>query len=202
MNNILRNNDIIFQMITRARNKWFDSKNCTVNELIDYMETKGEMRESQIDAIKTYLYLKIHCENKPIYQLMIDGVFNEPFNLEEVELKSATKQILESNSAAMALYQYSLLKDDDGNSIFEKLNEEIRKNTENINFNKAIKAMFNNVSFSNYIYSLPMGAGKTYLMASFIYLDLYFALNEPTNKAFAHKFYYLCTIWIKIISYS
>lgn len=33
-----------------------------------------------------------------------------------------------------------------------------------------------------------MGAGKTYLMASFIYLDLYFALNEPGNPAFAHNF--------------
>jgi len=179
---------MIFQMITSARNRWFNSKDCTVNELIDYMVAKGEMRESQIDAIKTYLYLKIHCENKPIYQLMIDGVFNEDVDLENIELKSSTKQVLENNKSAMALYQYSLLKDDDGNSIFAKLNEEIRKNTENINFNKAIKAMFNNVSFSNYIYSLPMGAGKTYLMASFIYLDLYFALNEPTNKAFAHNF--------------
>ena len=34
----------------------------------------------------------------------------------------------------------------------------------------------------------PMGAGKTYLMAAFIYLDLYFARNEPNNPAFAHNF--------------
>ena len=33
-----------------------------------------------------------------------------------------------------------------------------------------------------------MGAGKTYLMAAFIYLDLYFAMNEPHNAAFAHNF--------------
>lgn len=33
-----------------------------------------------------------------------------------------------------------------------------------------------------------MGAGKTYLMAAFIYLDLYFAKNEPHNPAFAHNF--------------
>ena len=33
-----------------------------------------------------------------------------------------------------------------------------------------------------------MGAGKTYLMAAFIYLDLYFAMNEPNNKAFAHNY--------------
>ena len=33
-----------------------------------------------------------------------------------------------------------------------------------------------------------MGAGKTYLMAAFIYLDLYFAMNEPKNPIFAHNF--------------
>ena len=33
-----------------------------------------------------------------------------------------------------------------------------------------------------------MGAGKTYLMAAFIYIDLYFAQNEPNNPAFAHNF--------------
>ena len=41
---------------------------------------------------------------------------------------------------------------------------------------------------SDYLFSLPMGAGKTYLMAAFIYLDLYFAENEPDNPAFAHNF--------------
>lgn len=179
---------MIYKMINKARDKWFNSSDCTVNELIDYMVLKGEMRDSQIDAIKTYLFLKIPCENKPIYQLMIEGAFNEEIDLSNIPLKSRVKEILENDKAAMSLYQYSLQKDDNGNNAFTRLNEEIKDNAENINFNKAIKAMFNNVSFSNYIYSLPMGAGKTYLMASFIYLDLYFALSEPTNKSFAHNF--------------
>ena len=33
-----------------------------------------------------------------------------------------------------------------------------------------------------------MGAGKTYLMAAFIYIDLYFASNEPRNDVLAHNF--------------
>ena len=33
-----------------------------------------------------------------------------------------------------------------------------------------------------------MGSGKTYLMAAFIYLDLYLANNDPANPAFAHNF--------------
>ena len=48
--------------------------------------------------------------------------------------------------------------------------------------------MFYGVSYTDYLFSLPMGAGKTYLMAAFIYLDLYFATNEPHNPAFAHNF--------------
>lgn len=47
---------------------------------------------------------------------------------------------------------------------------------------------FYGVSYTDYLFSLPMGAGKTYLMAAFIYLDLYFAMNEPHNLAFAHNF--------------
>ena len=42
-----------------------------------------------------------------------------------------------------------------------------------------------------------MGAGKTYLMAAFMYLDLYFALNEPDNKAFAHNFLILAPSGLK-----
>lgn len=42
-----------------------------------------------------------------------------------------------------------------------------------------------------------MGAGKTFLMAAFMYLDLYFALNEPKNKAFAHNFIVLAPSGLK-----
>ena len=47
---------------------------------------------------------------------------------------------------------------------------------------------FYGVSYTDYLFSLPMGAGKTYLMAAFIYLDLYYASREPDNPAFAHNF--------------
>ena len=42
-----------------------------------------------------------------------------------------------------------------------------------------------------------MGAGKTYLMSVFIYLDLYFSLNEPNNKSFAHNFIILVPSGLK-----
>jgi hypothetical protein len=42
-----------------------------------------------------------------------------------------------------------------------------------------------------------MGAGKTFLMAAMIYLDLYFADNEPDNKNFAHNFLVLIPSGLK-----
>ena len=43
------------------------------------------------------------------------------------------------------------------------------------------------MGYADYVFSLPMGAGKTYLMAAFIYLDLYFSRMDPGNAAFAAR---------------
>ena len=42
-----------------------------------------------------------------------------------------------------------------------------------------------------------MGAGKTFLMAAFIYLDLYYAMLEPENPVFAHNFLILVPSGLK-----
>ncbi|MCH4238768.1 MAG: hypothetical protein LKF71_00625, partial [Oscillospiraceae bacterium] len=57
---------MFYKMLNMARDRWYRSSDCTVNPLIDYMIHKGQMRDAQIEAIKTYLYLKIACENKPL----------------------------------------------------------------------------------------------------------------------------------------
>ena len=67
---------MFYRMIERARDRWYSSPECTVSSVITYMETKGAMRDAQIDAIKTYLYLKIACEDKPLALLFSKGKFN------------------------------------------------------------------------------------------------------------------------------
>jgi hypothetical protein len=175
-------------MIKNKRDEWFDSNECTVKEMISYIENKNEMRDAQIDAIKTYLFLKIKCENKPLWQLMHNGSFNMPINLDDLELKESVRNTLKGNKGAMALYQYSLLKDTKNNQIYSGLEKEVRKNADKIDFKSVIQNLFYNEKYTDYLFSLPMGAGKTFLMATFIYLDLYFALNEPENKVFSHNF--------------
>ena len=67
---------MFYKMIQTKRNEWYASQECTVVSLIDYMQNAGQLRDAQIDAIKTYLYLKIACKCDPLAQLFTAGQFN------------------------------------------------------------------------------------------------------------------------------
>ena len=178
---------MFYRMIENARNRWYTSPECTVTSMIDYMESKGMLRDAQIDAIKTYLYLKIACESKPLAELFCEGKFNT-LDLDCVEISNTARRYLEQNTAAAALFEYACLRNEKGEQVSAGLEKHIRKTPEDIDYNHFFKRAFYGVSYTDYLFSLPMGAGKTYLMAAFIYLDLYFARNEPDNPAFAHNF--------------
>ncbi|MBR2867475.1 MAG: DEAD/DEAH box helicase family protein [Clostridia bacterium] len=178
---------MFYKMIENKRNQWLNSTECTVTALIDYIEKTGQMRDAQVDAIKTYLFLKIACDCKPLEQLFRSGAFNT-INLDDIEISQSARSFLLDNPAACALFEYACLKNDNGEQVSVKLEKAIKSNPESIDYDKFFKDAFYGVSYSDYLFSLPMGAGKTYLMAAFIYLDLYFAINEPTNPAFAHNF--------------
>ena len=52
--------DVLFySLIKKKRDRWYNSSECTVKELIEYMANANKLRDVQIDAIKTYLFLKI-----------------------------------------------------------------------------------------------------------------------------------------------
>lgn len=174
-------------MITRARDRWFDSANCTVNSLVEYMVNASQMRDAQLDAIKTYLFLKIGCGNAPLYKLFSEGRFNT-LNLDDLEISNTVRKYFAENPAAAALYEYSCMTNNADEMVAAKLAKQIRTDVDGINYKEFFKKAFYNVTYTDYLFSLPMGAGKTYLMAAFIYLDLYFAQMEPTNPAFAHNF--------------
>lgn len=174
-------------MIEKKRDEWYNTPNCTCQSIIDYIVSTNKMRDAQIDAIKTYLFLKLKCGCQPLELLFKQGKFNS-IDLNSVELSTQTRQFLEENPEATALFEYSRLKNDKNEQVSEKLEKQIKKDPTSIDYEKFFHSVFYGVSYTDYLFSLPMGAGKTYLMASFIYLDLYFSLNEPTNPAFAHNF--------------
>ncbi|MCQ2416527.1 MAG: DEAD/DEAH box helicase family protein [Oscillospiraceae bacterium] len=178
---------MFYKMIENKCREWYASDQCTVKSLIDYIEKTGQMRDAQIEALKTYLFLKIHCGCKPLEVLFNNGYFNT-IDLNAVELSTSVRDYLLHNTAAAALFEYSIQKNDRGEQVSEKLEKQIKKDPTCINYATFFHNAFYGISYTDYLFSLPMGAGKTYLMAAFIYLDLYFALNEPQNPAFAHNF--------------
>ena len=178
---------MFYQLIEKKRNEWLASKECTITDLLHYIEQRGMMRDAQLEAIKTYLFLKIACQNQPLWQLFVEGYFNDT-NIDQIELTEAVRHIFSTNKAAVALFQYSRLKDKSGKQLAPELEKFIKHNADTIDYETVFKKIFYDVTYTDYLFSLPMGAGKTYLMAAFIYLDLYFAQNEPDNKCFAHNF--------------
>lgn len=178
---------MFYKMIENKCTQWYESERCTVKNLIEYIEKTGQMRDAQIEAIKVYLFLKIACECKPLTQLFRQGFFNS-IDLNEIELSKSTREYLFQNPAAATLFEYACLTNDKGEQVSEKLEKQIKKDPTGIDYNEFFRNAFYGVSYTDYLFSLPMGAGKTYLMAAFIYLDLYFAYNEPTNPSFAHNF--------------
>lgn len=94
---------MFYKMIENKCNEWYSSERCTVRNLIEYIEKTGQMRDAQIEAIKVYLFLKIGCECKPLEFLFRYGCFNS-INLNDIELSTATREYLEENPAATALF--------------------------------------------------------------------------------------------------
>lgn len=191
--------NMFFNIITQKRDQWLSHQDCPVLPLIAYIEQRGKMRDAQVDAIKTYLYLKIECRNLPLAELFKQGKFNT-LTLEDIDnmpLSAAARRVFKESPAAVALYEFASLKDSKGKFLADDLRKAVMTEPQNIDFDGIFNRIFYGVNYPDYVFSLPMGAGKTFLMAAFIYLDLYFAQQEPDNPAFAHNFMILVPSGLK-----
>jgi len=183
-------------IIHEKKNQWLQSADCTIVDLVKYIRDKGQLRDTQIEAIETYLFLKIKGLNKPLWKLFIEGFFTNGTDLSKLNINQTARDFLTENKYAFALYDFARTKIEKGTLLPELEKLIIEKPTE-LDYETIIKSIFYNVSYADYLMSLPMGAGKTFLMAAFIYLDLYFADNEPENKCFAHNFLVLIPSGLK-----
>lgn len=64
---------MFYKLIEKKRNEWLASDDCTIKELLRYIEKRNMMRDAQLEAIKTYLYLKIAHNNQPLWKLFVKG---------------------------------------------------------------------------------------------------------------------------------
>jgi superfamily II DNA or RNA helicase len=187
-------------IIEYHKNQWLNSDECTIRPIIDYIKNKGQLREAQYEAIETYLFLKIKGQNKPLWELFSEGFFSNGDDLSKLNINQTAREIFEKNKAAKSLLDFTRFKVKNGNgteTLLPDLEKYIINNSDKIDYENIIKRIFYGIDYSDYLFSLPMGAGKTFLMASIIYFDLYFALNEPDNKNFAHNFIILVPSGLK-----
>lgn len=182
---------MFYELIKKMCDKWYLSKECKIRNIIDYIVSQDKLRDAQIESIKMYLFFKIYCRNLPLERLFIEGYFLQEIDLDELPISKKLNDFLCENKAARQLYEIALTNN------YDDLKKEIENRYLEIDFEKFFKDFFHNITYANYIYSLPMGAGKTYLMAAFIYFNLYFAMNEPDNKVFAHNFIVLAPSGLK-----
>lgn len=191
-------------LIFRKAQKWIISDTCTVKPLFEHINRNGNLREAQIQALLVYLFLKIEGGNKPLSTLFSENFFGHDEDLSHLNINQNVRDILKSNHTAKALFDLSRTPiKSNGNgkktraTLFPDLERYIIKNPDKIDYETVSKRLFYGVEYPDYLFSLPMGAGKTFLMAAFIYLDLYFALNEPDNPIFAHNFLILAPSGLK-----
>ena len=150
--------------------------------ILAYIRKRGALRQPQIEAIETYLFLKIVGENRPMKDLFAEGFFSEELDLDAMNINTAARDLLKRNKAAYALFCYA------HQTGAKQLEQAIIEQREELDYKEIINQMFYGVSYPDYLMSLPMGAGKTYLMAAIIYLDLYLGGTNPKNQKFARNF--------------
>ncbi len=173
---------MLHTIIAKKARQWCQSERCSMRGVLDYIRKRGALREPQIEAIETYLYLKIMGENKPLKDLFGEGFFCEELNLDELDINVPARKFLRSNRLAHSLFNYA------HTAKLEEVKQAIIREQKKLNYKQIIRDMFYGVAYPDYLMSLPMGAGKTYLMAALIYLDLYLAEASPDDKDLAQNF--------------
>ena len=100
---------MFYNIITNKRNKWLSHADCPALPLITYIEQRGKMRDAQVDAIKTYLYLKIECQNQALAELFKQGKFNTLTHddIDNMPLSAVARKVFKESPAAVALYEFS-----------------------------------------------------------------------------------------------
>jgi len=174
----------IFDLIENKTETWIkeqrEDNQSAIGNIIKYIEKHGKLREPQLKSIETYLWLKFVGQNKELSDIIRSGLLFNPNKVAEYQYN----QVFGDNYTLQFLNAFA--QDNE----LKNLQKELLNDPKGLihNWNEVLNELLHDFDYPNYLFSLPMGAGKTYLMAAFIYIDLYFARLNLTDKRFAHNF--------------
>ena len=134
---------MFYKLIKNKSDEWFETSECSIKPLLQYIQSQNKMRDAQFEAIKIYLYLKIACQNKPLWLLFCEGVFNS-LNLQKIPLTAEARTVLEENKAAVALLEFSMLKDKTGKQVAPDLEAFIKERASEIDYEGTFKPKIRN----------------------------------------------------------
>ena len=173
----------IFDLIENKTETWIkeerENNQSIVGNIIKGIEKKGKLREPQLKSIEVYLWLKFVGLNQKLADIIRSGLLYDEKGIEHYELHLFGKN-----------YTMQFLNKFASDNNLRHLKENLKRdwNGQEQNWNEVLNQLLHDFDYPNFLFSLPMGAGKTYLMAAFIYLDLYFARFDKNDKRFAHNF--------------
>lgn len=174
----------IYGLIRSKTETWVElekeNNQSLINNILKHIEDTGMLRPPQKEAIETYLWIKFFGNNKKLSDMVREGLLYD----EAVAQDYDNYHTFKGNYVAQFLNQF--FQDNDLKNLHKKLVNDPSGST--IDWNGLLDELLHNFDYSNYLFSLPMGAGKTFLMACFIYLDLYFGTLFKNDKRFAHNF--------------
>ncbi|MGR3985209.1 MAG: DEAD/DEAH box helicase family protein [Gammaproteobacteria bacterium] len=148
--------------------------------ILRHIERAGALRKPQADAIETYLWLKFCGNNRRLADLVIAG------ELRDREL--AREHSCDDETHYTPLQQFLIIfaRENGLNGLETSVHRDL--SMESFEWESDLRKLLHDFAYPNYLYSLPMGAGKTYLMAAFIAIDLHFSRLLPDDARFAHNF--------------
>ena len=89
---------MFYKLIQKKRDLWLATETCPVHELLSYVIGKAKLRDAQIEAVKTYLFLKIACQCRSLYDLFVSGEFNSVIEWDKLELTTTAREFFEKQS--------------------------------------------------------------------------------------------------------
>lgn len=170
-------------LISRSVNDWLAQVDCPAQPYLRYMRSRGQLREVQVQALQTYLFLLLEGRNQSLSTLWAQGLFTKQKNFIDPasRMPQNAQQRFTHDAAARTWHQ--LLS---GQS--KDITQWLEDNANEVDYDQLTRDLFYGWQNTDYVFSLPMGSGKTWLMAAMMYLNLYLGDLHPGDTRFARNF--------------
>ncbi|MBC8135183.1 MAG: hypothetical protein H8F28_04745 [Fibrella sp.] len=134
---------MIHDLIAARVRDWFQWEDCPVRGIIGHIESVNFFRDAQIEAIKTYLFLKIEGGNRPLSALLCGGSLLPSEDLSRLHISEETRTLFQTDPAALALFQFSRLKADGGaKTLLPSLERHLLDHAAGIRCDTVVKQLF------------------------------------------------------------